>query len=174
MYVWNLLALNVFISFNFNSSVFINPWYIFIIVIIVDINSAIIIIDFIPAPDQIIMIGPSAILGKLFIKVKNGSIIFASVWKYQSIDAIIITIIVPNIKLMNVYMIVIAMWLNKLFSYTRLSIVIIISVGLLVMNESINSFLVPYSHKNININTISICILTIVILYHLFLFKYSL
>ena len=37
------------------------------------------IIDFIPAPAHIIIIGPSAIFGKLFINVKNGSTTLASV-----------------------------------------------------------------------------------------------
>ena len=74
----------------------------FIIVIIVDINRAIIIIDFWFAPANIIIIGPSATLGRLFIMVRYGSNIFAMYSFHHNILENINPIIVPIIKLIRV------------------------------------------------------------------------
>ena len=63
------------------------------IVNISEINNDITIIDFIPAPNQIIIIGPSATFGRLFNNVKYGSIILYIVLLNQRIVAINI----PNI-----------------------------------------------------------------------------
>ena len=57
----------------FSLSVFRNPLSISKIVTITDIARAITIIALIPAPTQIIIIGPKATLGKLFNTTKKGS-----------------------------------------------------------------------------------------------------
>jgi len=56
-------------------------------------------IDLIPAPNQIIIIGPKATLGKLFNIVRYGSITFCTVLNHQSIVAIIVPSIVAILKL---------------------------------------------------------------------------
>lgn len=68
----------------------------------VEINKAMTIIDCIPAPTQIIKIGPRATLGKLFKTVRYGSITLAKNLFHHIILAINIPIIVPKMKLINV------------------------------------------------------------------------
>ena len=99
-------------------------------VIITDINKAIIIIDFIFAPKIIIIIGPRLTLGRLFITVKYGSITLYRNLLYQSSVAIIIPHIVPSEKLINVSYIVIQICLNKLPSLYSDIIVLKTSFGL--------------------------------------------
>ena len=70
LYIWNFDALKDSNNFILLSSVKMKLWYIFIIVIITEISKAIIIIDFWFAPAIIIIIGPSATLGKLLNIVK--------------------------------------------------------------------------------------------------------
>ena len=62
-------------------------------VIITEINKAIKIIDFIPAPAHIIIIGPKATLGKLFKIVRYGSITLAK----NLLNHIIVAINIPII-----------------------------------------------------------------------------
>lgn len=66
------------------------------IVTIRDINRAIIIIDLMLAPKKIIIIGPIATFGRLFIIVKYGSITLYRKSFHHSIMAIIIPSIVPK------------------------------------------------------------------------------
>ena len=61
----------------------------------------VIIIDLMPEPNQIIIIGPNATLGRLFSTVRYGSITFAINLLDHIIDAIRIPIVVPSIKLIN-------------------------------------------------------------------------
>ena len=65
--------MNVLAILIFSGSVFINPFNIPSIVTTREIASAITIIELVPAPTQIIIIGPRATFGKLFNITKNGS-----------------------------------------------------------------------------------------------------
>jgi len=96
--IWNLFALNVLAIFIFSSSVFKNPFKISSIVTINEIASAITIIADVPAPTQIIITGPRAILGRLFSTTKKGSATLDKNLDHQSIIAIIIPSIVPDRK----------------------------------------------------------------------------
>ena len=77
-------------------SVSINPLYTVIIVTIREINKAIIIIDLILAPKNMIIIGPIATFGKLLIIVKYGSITLYKKLFHHNIIAIVIPNIVPR------------------------------------------------------------------------------
>ena len=61
----------------------------------------IMIIDFIPAPAIIMIIGPNDTFGILFKIVKYGSIILYNNWYLQRIEAIVIPKIVPKEKLIS-------------------------------------------------------------------------
>ena len=66
--------------------------------VIKDMSTAIMIIDFMLAPNQIIIMGPNDILGRLLKIVKKGSNILAVLLDNHSSDAIIIPSIVVNKK----------------------------------------------------------------------------
>ena len=91
--------MNTAINGIISMSVFLKPLYIVIILIIDEISSAINIIEFIFAPIHIIIIGPSATLGKLFKIVKYGSIILDNKLFHHSILAITIPVNIDNTKL---------------------------------------------------------------------------
>ena len=69
------------------------------IVIITEINRAIIIIDLVPAPAIIIIIGPRATFGRLFNTVRYGSNTLAKNLNRQRRVAINIPINTPKMKL---------------------------------------------------------------------------
>ena len=73
-----------------------------IIVMINDIKRAIMIIDFMLEPLQMIMIGPKATLGRLLITVKYGSRTLDKNLFHHSIIAIIIPRTVAKVKLIRV------------------------------------------------------------------------
>ena len=83
-------------------------------VTITDISNAIIIIDLIFAPKKMIIIGPSAILGRLFNTVRYGSTTLYIKLFHHNIIAVTIPIIVPIPKLIIVSYIVVQILLNKL------------------------------------------------------------
>ena len=82
---------------------------------IVEIKSAIIIIDFVFAPASIMISGPSATLGRLFNIVRYGSRIFSNLLLNHRMLEIIKPIIFPRIKLINISSKVVNIWINKLF-----------------------------------------------------------
>ena len=71
--IWNLFALKVLAILIISLSVLIKPFKILRIVTINEIARAITIIELVPAPTQMIIIGPNATFGKLFNITKNGS-----------------------------------------------------------------------------------------------------
>ena len=79
------------------------------IVIIKEISNAIKMIEVIPAPAHIIIIGPSATLGKLFKIVRYGSNTLARNGNHHRMEAMKVPINVPNKKLIIVSYIVIPM-----------------------------------------------------------------
>ena len=96
--ICNLFALNVLAIFINSLSVLLNPFNISSIVTINEIISAITIIAGIPAPTQIIITGPKAILGKLFKTTKNGSDTLEIKFDHHKIMAIKEPNIVPSKK----------------------------------------------------------------------------
>ena len=97
-----MVALNDLSKLILFWSVDIKPLYTVIIVTITEISKAIIIIEFILAPAQIIIIGPNATLGKLFIIVKYGSnTLYKKLFHHNNI-AINVPKIVPIPKLITV------------------------------------------------------------------------
>ena len=70
-------------------------------VMIIEINRAIIIIDLVPAPAIMIIIGPKETLGKLFNIVKYGSITLDKNLNLQSMVAIKIPPMLAIKKLIN-------------------------------------------------------------------------
>ena len=82
--VCRLLAFMVLKRRSLPSSVFKNPCKVLIIVIIRDMSSAMTMMAEIPAPTQMIMTGPSAILGRELSMTKCGSSIFLAVSHHQS------------------------------------------------------------------------------------------
>ena len=107
-----------------------NPLYMFIIVINVLISSAINIIEFILAPTQIIINGPSATFGSEFNIVRYGSIIFDIFLLLQSMIATIIPIIVAIEKLTKTSYKVTPICFKRVPSCNNPSIVLKAFVGL--------------------------------------------
>ena len=68
--IWWGLALKLFNNLILFSSTSLNACFTLIIVIIIDMNKAMMIIDLVPAPASMIIIGPSETLGRLFNMVK--------------------------------------------------------------------------------------------------------
>ncbi len=132
----------------------------------VDINKAIIIIDFIFAPLHIIKIGPNATFGRLFIMVKKGSITLQINLLYHNKNEIAIPKIVPIIKLIIVS--------NKVTSICGKKFVFIkhfiTSLGLDNINVFITSLFASICHINIKNIAINICVkLAIILLFFIFL-----
>ena len=82
----------------FSLSVFMKPCKISRMVTIKEIARAITIIEVVPEPTQIIMIGPKATFGKLLRTTKNGSNTFDKKFESHKIIAIIKPNIVPPTK----------------------------------------------------------------------------
>ena len=96
--ICNLFAPNDFINNIFSLLTFSNPTNIFIVDTINEISIAMIIIDFIPEPNHIKIIGPKATLGRAFNTIRYGSNIFDIVSDHHKIIAINIPSKVPNVK----------------------------------------------------------------------------
>ena len=142
-----------------------------IIVVNNDINKAISIIDFIFAPDHIMINGPKDTFGNEFIIVRYGSIIFDMFLFHHIIVAIIRPIILDNKKLIITSNKVIFICDIKLLCLNKLYAVFITSVGddvrnlLAILNLTSNSQVIR------NINKIAILNVIMIILFLLIFFK---
>ena len=94
--IWNLLAPMLFRSIILSSSQPINAFKNEITVIIIIIKNAITTIDFVPAPNHTMIIGPSAIFGSEFSTTKYGSKILLAYSLHHNSTAIKKPIIVAN------------------------------------------------------------------------------
>lgn len=146
-------TLNNFIRYG---SVAFIPFKIVINVTIKLISRAMKIIDFILAPIQIMIKGPSATLGRLLIIVMKGSNIFFNVGNIYSINAIIKPSKVLKVNDMITSNVVVKIWENKLLSLYKVIKVVIIFDG----EEKIKAFMILYFANNsqIVINKIKIAI----------------
>ena len=136
-----------------------------------EINKAIKMIDLICAPHQTMMIGPKATFGKLFKIVRYGSNTLDKKLFHHNILAIIIPIIIDNVKLIRVSYSVTNMWLNKLLSFAKFIIVLNIKEG----DDAKKVFIILYfannSHMIINVINISICVIAIKNFFFFFFFR---
>jgi len=117
-----------------------------IMVIISDMNSAIIIIDFEEAPDMIIIIGPSDTFGILFSIVKYGSNTLCINLYLQSIAAIIMPNDVLMVKLIRTSYNVVKIWWKSDLSLYNVIIVSIIFFGLDEINVLIKLLFAAICH----------------------------
>lgn len=144
--IWYLVALNDFNRFILFLSVSMKPLYTVIMVTIRDISKAIIIIDLILAPKKIIIIGPMATFGRLFIIVKYGSITLYRKLFHHKMMAMVIPRMVPREKLIIVSYIVVHIWMNRSSLLYRFMIVVSILLGEDDMNGFMISLLASNSH----------------------------
>lgn len=172
--ICDLLAPNDFISIILDLSVLENALYIPIIVVNTDINRAIKIIDFVFAPIQIIINGPSDIFGSEFSTVRYGSSIFEVVLLHHSILATRSPIRLASEKLSIVSYSVIPMCNNKLSVLNSSIVVFITIVGYDVKNGFIISSFAVISHIIRNIDIINILKSVIILLFLFSFFKNSL
>ena len=125
----------------------------------------------VPAPTQIIIIGPNATLGKLFNITKYGSETLLINLDHHNIIAIMHPITVPKENPIIVSYTVTFICSNKLFE-EKFANVSTILLGLLVMKLSISPLLAPYSHKLKNNTNTNIWLPRINIFSVLIFFKY--
>ena len=150
-----LFAPNVFAILIFSLSVLTKPFEISRIVTINDIAIPIVIIAKVPAPTQIIIIGPSATFGRLFNTTKNGSVTFDKNLDHHSIIEVKKPIAVPIKKPKIVSSHVVNKCFNKSFC-DRFINVFTILLGLLIIKLSITPLFARISHNAINKTTIRI------------------
>ena len=134
--VWNFVAPSDFNSKILFLSVAKNPFSIVIIVTIIVIIIAINTIDLVPAPNHTIIIGPNAILGKLFKITIYGSITPLINSLHQSSSAKIVPSTVAIKKPNKVSYKVVEMCKNNSPDKNRSFIVIKILDGILIKNGS--------------------------------------
>lgn len=172
--IWSLFAPNDFINIILDLSVVIKALYIPIMVVNIDINNAMNIIEFVFAPIQMIISGPSDIFGSEFRTVKYGSSIFDRVLLLQSRHAVNRPIMLAREKLIIVSCTVTHMWFNKLLLLYKSIVVFITLVGYDVKNEFIIPNLAVISQINKKFVIIAILKNVIICFFFFMLFKYLL
>ena len=147
MKITKLLALKLLSNFIYVLFVCLNPTYTLIIVEIVEIKSDINIIEFWLAPAHIIIIGPSATLGKLFNIVRYGSNTCDENGLNHKNAATTIPINEPNKKLISISFNVTKICIIRSFDFSKLKIVLTTFLGL----EHKNELIIPLSDSNCHI-----------------------